>query len=110
MHEAGDDIVFDSFHPPRAGGNGSIVSCIFDYQIVLERAWEDPHARRIGPFARSLSEQGYTRDSIHRQVLCALWLDHERAGITQIHLEAKTTTKEKVLAKTSLPHERWGRY
>src|SRR6516225_4555991 len=61
MHEAGDNIVFDSFHPPRAGGNGSIVSCIFDYQIVLERASEDPHARRIGPFARSLSEQGYTR-------------------------------------------------
>jgi hypothetical protein len=96
----------DSFHQPRAGGNGSVVSYIFDYQIVLERALEDPYARRIRPFARSVGEQGHTRDSIHRQVLCALWLGHERVRTTPIHLEATTTTKEKAHAKTSLAHGR----
>ena len=78
------------------------MSCSFDDQIVLERASEDPHARHIGPFARLLSEQGYSRDSIHRQVLCARWFGHERVGTTQIHLEATIATEEKALAKNIL--------
>jgi integrase/recombinase XerD len=47
------------------------MKCIIDNQIVLARALEGPLAAHIGPFARSLSEQGYSRSSIHRQVLLA---------------------------------------
>ena len=53
---------------------------MFDTERVLSRASEDAPAGHIGPFARSLREQGYTRDSIHGQVLRALWLGQERVG------------------------------
>jgi hypothetical protein len=51
-----------------------MVSGMFDSQRVLARASEDAPAGHIGPFARSLREQGYTLNSIHGQVLRALWL------------------------------------
>ena len=44
---------------------------IIDKQIVLSRAPEGPLGTYIGPFARSLREQGYARYSIHRQVRLA---------------------------------------
>lgn len=44
---------------------------VIDNQIALSRAPEGPLAAHIGPFARSLNEQGYSLDSIHRQVLLA---------------------------------------
>jgi len=47
------------------------VKCIINNQVVLSRAPEGPLASHIGPFARSLSEQGYTLSSIQRQVLLA---------------------------------------
>jgi len=57
------------------------VKCIIDNQVVLSRAPEGPLASHIGPFARSLSEQGYALYSIHRQVLLAAcfsrWLNLE---------------------------------
>jgi hypothetical protein len=42
-----------------------------DNQIVLAQAPEGPIAGYIVSFAKSLSEQGYTRRSIYRQVLLA---------------------------------------
>ena len=47
------------------------MKCIINNQVVLSRAPQGPLASHIGPFARSLSEQGYTLYSIHRQVLLA---------------------------------------
>jgi integrase/recombinase XerD len=47
------------------------VKCIINNQVVLSRAPEGPLASHIGPFARSLSEQGYALNSIHQQVLLA---------------------------------------
>lgn len=47
------------------------MKCRIDDNIFLSRAPEGPLAAHIEPFARSLSEQGYTLDSIHRQVLLA---------------------------------------
>ena len=108
LQEAGNDIVFiDPISP--AGGNSSIVSGMFGSQKVLARALEDAPAGHIGPFARSLRKQGYTWDSIHGQVLGALWLGHERDGTPQIHLETPIAMKERVLAKTFSPHGRRGR-
>src|ERR1022692_721570 len=93
LQEAGNDIVFiDPISP--AGGNRSIVSGMFGSQKVLARALEDAPAGHIGPFARSLRKQGYTWDSIHGQVLRALWLGHERVGTPQIHLETPIAMKE----------------
>ena len=47
------------------------MKCIINNQVVLSRAPEGPLASHIGPFARSLSEQGYALNSIQRQVLLA---------------------------------------
>jgi integrase/recombinase XerD len=47
------------------------VKCIIDCQVVLSRAPEGPLASHIGPFARSLSKQGYSLYSIHQQVRLA---------------------------------------
>jgi integrase/recombinase XerD len=54
------------------------VNCIINSQVVLSRPPEGPVAGCIGAFAESLSEQGYSLESIHRQVFLAscfsLWL------------------------------------
>jgi len=62
--------------------------------VVLSRAPEGPLATYIGPFARSLREQGYTLDSTHRQVRLAAclsqWLRQQGVAlraITSNHLQ-----------------------
>ena len=64
------------------------MKCIIDGQVVLLRAPEGPLAAHIGPFAGSLSEQGYALDSIHRQVLLAAcfsqWLKHQGVALRSI--------------------------
>jgi len=56
--------------------------------VVLSRAPEGPLAAYIGPFARSLREQGYTLDSTHRQVLLATcfsqWLRQREVALRAI--------------------------
>lgn len=67
------------------------MKCIIDNQVVLSRAPEGCLAAHIGPFARSLSEQGYTLDSIHRQVLLAAcfsrWLRQQGVALRSITSE-----------------------
>jgi len=64
------------------------VKCFINNQIVLSRAPEGPLAPHIGPFARSLSEQGYTLNSIQRQVLLAAcfsrWLKQRGVALRSI--------------------------
>jgi integrase/recombinase XerD len=64
------------------------VKCIINNQVVLSRVPEGPLAAHIGPFARSLSEQGYTLNSIHRQVLLAAcfsgWLKQQGVALHSI--------------------------
>jgi hypothetical protein len=45
------------------------MKCIIENQVVLSRPPEGPIAAQIGSFAKSMSEQGYSPVSIHRQVL-----------------------------------------
>ena len=47
------------------------MKCMIDCQVVLSRAPEGPLASHIGPFARSLSKQGYSLYSIHQQARLA---------------------------------------
>jgi integrase/recombinase XerD len=64
------------------------VKCIIDCQVVLSRAPEGPLASHIGPFARSLSKQGYSLYSIHQQVRLAAcfsrWLKQQGVGLHSI--------------------------
>jgi integrase/recombinase XerD len=64
------------------------VKWIIDNQVVLSRAPEGPLASHIGPFARSLSEQGYALNSIQRQVRLAAcfsrWLKQQRVALRSI--------------------------
>lgn len=47
------------------------MKCIIENQVVLSRPPEGPIAVQIGSFAKSMSEQGYSLVSIHRQVFLA---------------------------------------
>jgi len=64
------------------------VKCVIDSNLILSRAPEGPIAAHIGPFAKSLREQGYARQSIHRQVLIAAsfsgWLARRRLVLRAI--------------------------
>jgi integrase/recombinase XerD len=64
------------------------MKCIINNQVVLSRAPEGPIAAYLGPFAESVSAQGYALDSIHRQVLIAAcfsrWLRQEGVGLRSI--------------------------
>lgn len=64
------------------------MKCIIDCQVVLSRAPEGPLASHIGPFARSLSKQGYSLYSIHQQVRLAAcfsrWLKQQGVGLHSI--------------------------
>ena len=64
------------------------MKCIIDNQVVLSQAPEGPFAAHIGPFARSLREQGYARCSIHRQVRLAAcfseWLRQQEVALRAI--------------------------
>jgi integrase/recombinase XerD len=64
------------------------VKCIINNQVVLSRAPEGPLASHIGLFARSLSGQGYSLYSIHRQVLLAAcfsrWLKQQGVALRSI--------------------------
>jgi integrase/recombinase XerD len=62
-----------------------------DGQVALLRAPEGPLAAYIKRFAGSLSEQGYTPDSIHRQVFIGTcfsrWLKHRGVALRSITSE-----------------------
>ena len=58
------------------------MKCVIDSNLILSKAPEGPAAAYIRPFAKSLREQGYAPQSIHRQVLLAAsfsgWLARRR--------------------------------
>jgi integrase/recombinase XerD len=64
------------------------MKCIINNQVVLSRRPEGPLAAQIGSFAKSVSEQGYSLASIHRQVLLAAcfsrWLKQKGVGLCTI--------------------------
>jgi integrase/recombinase XerD len=64
------------------------MKCIVNNQVVLSRPPEGPLAAQIGWFAESVSEQGYSLWSIHRQVLLAAcfsrWLKRNGVGLHSI--------------------------
>jgi integrase/recombinase XerD len=72
-------------------GKGVTVKFIIDSELVLLRAPEGPLAAYIKRFAESLSEQGYTLDSIHRQVFIAAcfsqWLKRQGVALRSIRSE-----------------------
>ena len=61
------------------------MKCIINNQVVLSRAPEGPLAAQVGSFAESVSKQGYSLWSIHRQVLLAAcfsrWLQQNGVGL-----------------------------
>jgi integrase/recombinase XerD len=64
------------------------MKCIINNQVVLSRAPEGPLATQIGSFAESVSKQGYSLASIHRQVLLAAcfsrWLQQNGVGLRSL--------------------------
>ena len=64
------------------------MKCIVNNQVVLSRPPEGPLAAQIGSFAESVTEQGYSLASIHRQVLLAAsfsrWLQQNGVGLRSI--------------------------
>lgn len=70
------------------------MKCVINHEVVLSRAPDGPVAAHIGAFARSQSTQGYTRSSIHRQVLLAAgfsqWLKQQ--GVALLHIDCDHTS------------------
>lgn len=64
------------------------MKCIIGNQVVLSRPPEGPLAAQIGSFAKSVSEQGYSLASIHRQVFLAAcfsrWLKQKGVRLRSI--------------------------
>ena len=64
------------------------MKCIIENQVVLSRPPEGPLAAQIGSFAKSMSEQGYSLASIHRQVFLAAcfsrWLKQKGVRLRSI--------------------------
>ena len=67
------------------------MNCIIINRVVLSRPPQGPIAGHIGLFAESLSLQGYSVPSIHRQVFLAAcfsrWLEQQWVGVHQISSE-----------------------
>lgn len=61
---------------------------IITNQVVLSRSPDGPLAAHIGPFAQSLSAQGYAQYSIYRQTLLAgsfsHWLQQQRVALRHV--------------------------
>lgn len=64
------------------------MNCVINSQVVLSRPPEGPIAGYVGSFSESLSLQGYTLHSIHRQVFLAAcfsrWLKQKGVGVRRI--------------------------
>ena len=85
------------------------MKCVINNQVVLSQPPEGPLAALIGSFAKWVSEQGYSRASIHRQVLLAAcfsrWLKQKGVGRAQ-HLApiiAARYLRYRASTRTSLP-------
>jgi integrase/recombinase XerD len=64
---------------------------VVDSHVVLSQPPQGPLAVHLGPFARSLREQGYARYSIHRHVLLAAglsrWLAQQGVAVRSLTAE-----------------------
>ena len=71
------------------------MKCVINNEVVLSRGLDGPVAAHIGAFARSLSRQGYTRSSIHRQVLLAAGFSHwlKQRGVALPYVNCEHTSR-----------------
>src|SRR5260370_34976071 len=64
------------------------MKCVINNEVVLSRGLDGPVAAHIGAFARWQSTGGYSRFSIHRQVLLAAgfshWLKQRGVALPQV--------------------------
>ena len=66
--------------------------------------------KRVSPHVlRHTTAMDLLQEGVEQSVI-ALWLGHESIETTQIYLDANLEMKEKVLAKTSPPESKPGRY
>ena len=71
------------------------MKCVINNEIVLSRGPDGPVAAHIGAFARSQSAQGYSRFSIHRQVLLAAGFSHwlKQRGVALPYVNCDQTSR-----------------
>jgi integrase/recombinase XerD len=78
----------NSFLSPSVGEKEFTVKYIIDHQIILSRVPEGPLAAYLGPFTKSLRQQGYTLSSLRRQVRLAAcfsrWLQQQEISLRRI--------------------------
>ena len=71
------------------------MKCVINNEVVLSRGPDGPVAAHIGAFARSQSAQGYSRVSIHRQVLLAAGFSHwlKQRGVALPYVNCDHTSR-----------------
>lgn len=99
--------------PTGCGGRlspDSVADLLAKYVAVASKACPSLRKKHVTPHVlRHSMAMGLLQAGVDRAVI-ALWLGHESVETTQIYLEANLAMKEEILAKTTPPGGKPGRY
>lgn len=88
----------------------SVEDLLDKHVTVASQVCPSLHKKRITPHVlRHTAAMELLQAGVDRAVI-ALWLGHESVETTQIYLDANLALKEEILAKTTPPHGKPGRY
>lgn len=104
-----DDVLFPSARGGRLSVHG-VQYLLTKHRMVASKVCPSLEQKRVTVHRlRHTMAMDLLQAGVDRSVI-ALWLGHESVETTQIYLEATLAMKEQVLAKTSPPHGKPGRY
>ncbi len=103
------DMLFPSVHGRRLSADG-VEDLLERHVTVASKICPSLQKKRITPHVlRHTAAMELLQAGVDRAVI-ALWLGHESVETTQIYLDANLALKEEMLAKTTPPNGKPGRY
>jgi len=103
------DMLFPSVHGRRLSADG-VEDLLEKHVTVASKICPSLQKKRITPHVlRHTAAMELLQAGVDRAVI-ALWLGHESVETTQIYLDANLALKEEMLAKTTPPNGKPGRY
>jgi len=103
------DILFPSVHGGRLSADG-VEDLLEKHVAVASKICPSLQKKRVTPHVlRHTAAMELLQAGVDRAVI-ALWLGHESVETTQIYLDANLALKEEMLAKTTPPNGKPGRY
>src|SRR5450755_498819 len=112
LHEPprhGTEMLFPNARGGRLSSDG-VADLLAKHVALASKVLPSLRKRHVTPHVlRHSMAMGLLQAGVDRAVI-ALWLGHESVETTQIYLEANLTMKEEILAKTTPPNGKPGRY